>query len=477
MTTKTRAAGFSTGSRARLNRAFLWPLALVAFLAPLLYGGNLPIYWLTWTLVAGILGTAWFGWLAWTGEAPRLGIGLYPVCAALFTVFAIFNVVQIVPIGNLAPDMASAILPGVTFKLSTISGDTGETTFALLRWLTCGIFFFLALQVAAAADRGEKLLLVLFWTIVLHALIGLIARFALGDTFLGLPKWVYQGSATGGFVNRNSFATYLAFGTVIGITRIFDMASATRNGKSKMGNFDLFTTGGGVTPYILGWLILMTALIASDSRMGLLSAIGGMLFVCLVFLGKRSSNETGTRRSSALIFFAILLIAAVGAIFLFGTSLYYRFENLYLGTDFDVRFSLYAQVWSMILERPLVGFGGSAFNSVFPLYHQLPTSFAYIWDKTHSTYLALWVEYGLIFGSLPMLIFLGLFIRLMKSILARTEARFVVTAAAGVLLTGALHSLVDFSLEMEGNAIVYSMIVAIGFGRVLARTHANRASS
>ena len=29
-----------------------------------------------------------------------------------------------------------------------------------------------------------------------------------GDTILGLPKWAYLGSATGTFVNRNSFATW-----------------------------------------------------------------------------------------------------------------------------------------------------------------------------------------------------------------------------------------------------------------------------
>ncbi len=457
-------------ARSHLNRIMVWPLAAVALLSSLFYGGNLPIYWVIWAVVAGMMGTLWFGWLALKGEEPRLPVNRFPLLAAGFALFALYHLVQVAPLGDLVAPVRSLALPGVTFALSTISVEPGETVFALFRWLTFGVFFFLALQVSGVSARGQKLLDLIFWGIVLHAFIGLAFRFQFGDTMFGIPKWAYLGSTTGGFVNRNSFATYLAFGAVLGVTRIMAMSLSRARSATARHVFDFYTGRHGVMPFIVGWLIIVVALITTNSRMGLLSAIAGMGFVIVILAFKRPE---GSRRRTWR--FPLIAMGVIFALVVFyGADLYSRVENLYLNDDLGTRLKLYEQVWQMIMERPLLGFGGSAFNAAYPLFHRLPVGFEYVWDKTHSTYLALWVEYGLLFGSLPMLIIAAIFLRLMASTFRAAQSDPLIVAAAGVILTGALHSLFDFSLEMEGVAIVYAMVIAAGFAKVLSpRTQLN----
>ncbi len=72
----------------------------------------------------------------------------------------------------------------------------------------------------------------------------------------------------------------------------------------------------------------------------------------------------------------------------------------------DYRFELYEQVWAMVMTRPWTGYGGGAFELSFTMFHQWPLSFDLIWQKAHNTYLGLFADYGLVFGSLPILVVL-----------------------------------------------------------------------
>ena len=134
--------------------------------------------------------------------------------------------------------------------------------------------------------------------------------------------------------------------------------------------------------------------------------------------------------------------------------------------SFDVRLALYSQVIEMIASRPLLGFGGGSFEAAFPLFHALPVSPDLVWNKTHSTYLALWVEYGVIFGSIPLLVVLGIGLRCIQLVIRRKSDWVLPLASLGIIVTAALHSLVDFSLEMEANALFFTALLALGLAGV-----------
>jgi O-antigen ligase len=63
------------------------------------------------------------------------------------------------------------------------------------------------------------------------------------------------------------------------------------------------------------------------------------------------------------------------------------------------RLQLYQQVFTMIKARPLTGFGFDSFPPAFEMFHKTPVTAGFVWDKAHSTYLTLWAEAGLLFGS------------------------------------------------------------------------------
>ena len=198
---------------------------------------------------------------------------------------------------------------------------------------------------------------------------------------------------------------------------------------------------------------LISALLATQSRMGVVSGLAGMLVVILL----RLSQITQTR-------FAYILAPALLIVFfaLFGAGLADRFINILM--DSDIRFSLYDQVARMIGDRPFTGFGAGSFNLVFPLYHDLNVPTDRVWDRAHSTYLELWVDMGVIVGSMPMLIIAILVWPLFRKSLGPFQLRTEAIAVIGATVTIALHSLFDFSMEIEAVVFLYLAILATGVG-------------
>ena len=108
---------------------------------------------------------------------------------------------------------------GIVTQASTLSIDPASTILMLVRQCSYAALFFLMMQIAAHPARRETALTVLLFACLAYALLGIVALNT-GDWILGLSKWAYEGSATGTFVNRNSYATFLAFGSVIAASKL-----------------------------------------------------------------------------------------------------------------------------------------------------------------------------------------------------------------------------------------------------------------
>jgi O-antigen ligase len=123
---------------------------------------------------------------------------------------------------------------------------------------------------------------------------------------------------------------------------------------------------------------------------------------------------------------------------------------------------LYRQVATMIAADPWFGFGGGAFEWVFPLFNQPPLSADVVWDRAHSTYLGLWSEFGLVAGSVPLVIVAILAVGAAIGFWRSENGWSVPLAGLAVVAVAALHSTVDFSLEMPANAYVLLAVLGIG---------------
>ncbi|WP_188129475.1 O-antigen ligase family protein [Rhizobium sp. RU20A] len=446
--------GETNSIRYKTNGFLMWAVTAIVLVMPLFLGANRPGVWALTAALLFATASLYFLRLALAGVTPRKSVSAFPLIWGLFLALTVYIAIQFLPVARLLP---GALLwwPADVPASATISVSPGDTLFALLRWLSYGLLFYMAVQIAANRTRAATFLSVMYVVVVLHAAYGAIMLLQFNDTILFSEKWSYEGSATGAFVNRNSFATFLAFGCVLGVSLILEELFTPIERRPQSTGFR-YGSNRNLILNLTGLAIIASVLVMTNSRMGNFVALAGVLVVSLMAIAK---SDTVRGRYSAL---AAVVLASFGLLLaLYGGGLLERVGAV--GTDADTRLSLYKQAIEMIAARPLTGFGGSSFEYAYPLFHQLPVSTDFLWDKAHNSYLTLWVEYGLLFGSIPMLILAIIAWRLVRAFAAAPFVEAPMLAGSGVIIVGALHSLVDFSLEIQGVTMLFVVIVGAGF--------------
>lgn len=435
----------SSNRQRRLNAVLSGILVGVVALAPIPLGSNRPFFWALWAAVLGAVAVVYLGLLLLRGEGLRVPLGRLWLPALLGAVLAGVLVVQALPIVPGGADFVTAA--GERVASATLSLAPGMTWLMLLQLSTFGLFFFLMLQVAANRSRARRIAMALFVIVVAHALYGLVALVLLDDSLLFFSKWAYAGFATGSFVNRNSFATFLAFGLVLGVLlTLRELRDSKAGGRST------------AAMLLAATALILATLLATGSRMGLAAGLAGAGLAALMAAGKSAGGRPGR-----ILLALVPVTAAVAVLVLYGSGTFDRLGSL--ETDANVRGDLYAQVLGMIAARPWLGYGGGAFEVAYPLYHQAPVSPDLVWDKAHSTYLALWTELGVIVGSIPLLLVALAGVDALRLYLGRRGDWTAPAAAVAVIAVAAIHSVVDFSLEIEANALLFLAIIAVGVAR------------
>jgi O-antigen ligase len=436
--------------RKKINDRLTWALVIMVLLAPLPLGSARAIAWGLWAVVLGVIAAIYGFKLLRSRHRLTAGISSAGPAGLLLALSGVWLAVQILPLGIMVGPFPIATGSGVVGSLNTISIDPSSTILMMLRQATYGLLFFLFMQAAARPWRRNLIANLLLGGCVGYALLGLFALHT-GDWILGADKWAYLGSATGPFVNRNSFATFLAFGCVIATARIAARLS-DRLARAEQAE-PFFVSGLLINSIALVMLLAVVA--ATQSRMGLVAALAGA-GMTIAATALRSTRLLPVTAIGLLGTFAAMLVA----IALFGEGLMDRFASVEQSAL--VRAALYEQVLELIGLRPWTGFGGGTFELAFPLVHQPPVNSDLVWDRAHSTYLALWAEMGLIAGSLP-LIAVGLLAWRMITAPEDAEVDWVFRAMGlGAIAVAAIHSLTDFSLEIQANALLFVCLLAVG---------------
>jgi O-antigen ligase len=437
----------STRARHRLHDYVAAALVLLVAVAPLPLASNRPLFWMLSAVYVALLGCGYGIWLLAIGTTARKGLRDYRIEACLFVGIVLYLGVQCVPLDALVP-LGLRLPAGGEVRSSTISMSSGDTWLMLLSMLGYGVFAYLVLQTAANAARARVMLAAAFAIVVALAIYGLVALNFLGDTILGTDKSSYQGFATATFVNRNAFATFLAAGLSLGLALVLETAFGEAEG---LGQARIPLTLFG----LVGLAFVFGALLATASRMGIVAGVAGAV-VTVAFWLVASRRRFGFR----LVIVAGVAIIAVGLLSAaFGPQLFERL--IWVNLSDEGRLPLYQQVWDMIMARPLLGYGGNTFAVVFPAFQQPSLAGDLIWDKAHSTYLALWAELGLVVGSFPMV---ATAMMTAKAVVASANPgrRAASCAAVGVVTACALHATVDFGLEIQAVTWLFLFVLAVG---------------
>ncbi|SFN15839.1 O-antigen ligase [Pleomorphomonas diazotrophica] len=427
-----------------------WALVATALLAPLPMGGIRAFFYMLYAAVVAVIGLFYAVGLYRGHVRPRLPLSNFAIPVILFGLVIIWMLVTLLPLDLAAAPEWAALSP-LSDGAGRITIGPGATFDMLMRYLTYALFFVLALQVAVEKRRAKILFRAVYLGIAAHALIALASLTFFGDVLLFLPKEAYQGDATGVFVNRNSFATFAAFGAIMGVALIFgtDEEDVSRSGLSRI----LVQLGFNVAPLALIGL----ALAFSHSRMGMFVAALGAGLIALIAVFR----STGARRILA----GVMIVAGLVAGAVLANTSGILFERMAtVDRDADIRLAVYEQTLGLIAARPLTGYGGGTYEDAFRAVKSDPISPDVTFDAAHNLYLELAAELGI---PATMAVVLSVLLLAGTTAVAavRREDWMIPAAAAGVVLAGGVHSLVDFSLQIPAIVMMMMMILALGFAQ------------
>lgn len=437
----------------KVNDAMMLILATFLFLIPMPYGANNSTSWLAATVFLSLCAIGYIVMVLALDPHRPSQLRQHRGILVLGAVVLLTTGLQLLPV---APTLDLVLPDGVMPQHLTF--NTHATFLALIRLSSYAILFALMLEVFTNQMRIERMLRLIYLGIVAHAIWALLSLSFFGDTLLLGEKVAYKGFATGTFVNRNSFATFMALGATIGAGRVL-MAMRGPRGRSprRRSSYQGLTVEAVVQ---LGWLaIILAALLASGSRMGVAVALLGMFVVSVLILVKTGMAAW----KAAGGFLALLFLLLVASLVLGGGVTLER--AVYAFVDSGIRIELYQQTWQMIMSAPLLGHGVDSYDLVFELYHQPELRPEVTWEMPHNTILTLWAEYGIPLGSVTLLIILVAFVASFRALVRRELAYFPAAVSVAAIVLTAAHSLVDFSLEIAGNVYIFVALVALGLAK------------
>ncbi len=451
-------------SRHRGDRASFggvaWILSAILVVSPLLLGSNRPAFWV-FNGVLAVAAVAVLVGLAWRREVPEAD--WRPVAWGLVGVSAVmaWMVIQAVPLAGAFPRLLFLTgRSGAVDTFRTISVDPAATLTAIVRFATPALLGFVALVAYLDREGARRASRLLDIVILVASLISAYGLFAL-HFGSGQPALVaspdYAGFLTGTFVNRNTAATYLSIALVACLARFLEMAAQPLPAGTRRRQAPRERSFGGV--YIVAAAFLATAVLSTGSRAGMVAGLLGIAATLAV--GARGVLRSGGRTwiviAGGVVAVAVVAVLAAGSVL----------ERIGEGqVSDDIRFAVYANTLDMIEDRPFLGHGAGSFATLFPLYHGPDVPSERVWLSAHNSYLQAAAELGLPALAVMLLVLSGAFVNVLANALS-PRAASVSVAAVGAFVVVAVHSLLDFSIQIEAVAILFAILVGAGTGAAL----------
>src|SRR5262249_30057662 len=390
------------------------------------------------------------------GERHPVAIKQIKAPAALFATVVLWILVQNAtwtpgwlhhPIWQMTADALQRPIEG------SISVNRELTRLALLKLITAASVFWIPIQLFRDAARADLLL----WSIAAIS----CAYAAYGVFALGwLENSVTRGYVTSTFINSNSFAAYAGVGFVVIcglILKLYRHEFAAVGGsiRFRIATF-IEVTGQKGLALLGGAFVILVALLLSGSRGGIASTAFGLfvLGALTVTLRKQQSAE----QREAIIVVSAFLVAATFLVF--GDAVLGKIALR--GFHDESRMAVYIITMRSILAAPLIGYGYGTFADVFPMFRDQTVSSWGQWQLAHNTYLEVLQGLGLLFGSMLVAIVGLLVLRCVKGATTRQVNETLPCVAVSVAFLLGVHTLVDFSLQIQAIAITFMALLGAG---------------
>jgi hypothetical protein len=202
-------------------------------------------------------------------------------------------------------------------------------------------------------------------------------------------------------------------------------------------------------------LTMATALAASQSRMGMLSAFLSIMAAGLLIVWR--SRQTVYAIASLLLGGGTVMVLLQGHA---GRALIDRFAILHHSMQNIVgRWQIWTDTVGMGREFPLLGIGWGAYPAVIPVFRDGGRGSSY--DHAHNDYLELFAEAGLLGSVIAAAGIILILVPFIRRPTARPDYGLLGYGAAAGVMAICLHSLTDFNLAIPGNALTFSVLVGL----------------
>lgn len=436
----------------RLDRGIFFALLALIALSAVPYGTVEPWWQALFELAVFTLAALWliesflggsYGWSAY-----RL---LLPLGALV-----LFGLIQTIPLG-VDNDLSQRV--GVRVW-RTLSADPHGTRLWVVRMLSLILVAVLLLRYTSSQRRLRSLIYLVIGIALASALFGLARKTMQHQAGFLLPH-LMPGLGYGQFINNNHFAFLMeiAIGLLLGLM----VAGGVRR--------DRLLIYVGVT------LLLGMSLVLSNSRGGILSMLGQVIFVAAVFPAVRSVRATSSKWvtlvGSSRVIRTLLVVGLVGTIsigivWVGGDSLLGRLEVIPSEVSArnggarwgDRRIDIWKASWQLVKAHPVAGVGMGGYWTAITAYHDASGEMTP--QRAHNDYLELLASGGLVGVALAAWFVVGLTRPVRKRL--RSNDKFRRAAAFGALVGFcgvAIHSLVDFGLHTTINAVLVMVLLII----------------
>jgi O-antigen ligase len=274
--------------------------------------------------------------------------------------------------------------------------------------------------------------------------------------------WRPQGVSTpfGPFVNPNHYAGWM----LMALPLVLGLAQAALQGTTLAGRgvrdrvlWAASEEGGTLVLSLCAGLIMGVSLMMTRSRSGIACLVvaialsGGMLFL----RQRRASARIAV--AAAFVFVFLGAVAWAGVDTMLG-----KFQASGREVSLSSRVNAWKDTVRIIRDSPVMGTGFDTYGTAMMVYQTSRQGEHF--QEAHNDYLQLAAEGGLLVG-LPILFTLAIFV-------AEVRRRFREAPKEGMtywlrvgavvgLIAIALQSLIEFSLQMPGNAVLWSVLAAL----------------
>jgi O-antigen ligase len=335
---------------------------------------------------------------------------------------------------------------GLLILLQIVLGTSAyrhDTISGALLYCTYGMLCFLSGQTLLRSSQARKVAVIL-------AIFGFtIAAFALlqGISSNGKLYWFYPvshgGWIYGPYVNHNHYAGLMEL--LVPIPLVMSLSRLAPE-KERI--------AAGITA-----AVMVVTIFLSGSRGGMLAIFVELAFFVTVLLRQRKSLRIAVG-AAAFVIVLVSLLAWLG-----GKELTSRVSSISTETRTELsggmRLSIDRDSIRVFRSKPVLGWGLGTFPVVYPQYRSFYTNFFV--NQAHNDYLQLLCEMGVLgFGTMVWFLIVLYRTALRKIRNWASDVSSAVTLACTLGFTGILvHSVLDFNLQIPGNAALFYVLCTI----------------